>query len=589
MFVSQGRLKKTSSRGWTRRGSILVMTAVMLVMIFAFVAFSIDIGYISLTKTKLQSNADAAALAAAQELNGAEDPAKVRANARKAAAEVVMANNTGLNGDATFDSALDVEFGKMSWDGSTYKYQWGDQYSPYNVVRVFGRRGMRDPTSPGGKGKDQRVPMFFAPVLGVNKASVTTSAVASFQARDIMVVLDYSGSMCDDSRLGAINKLGRAAIENNLLTMYQELGSPKYGALTFAPKYAVFTDNSQAKTSVTYMGTSISLDLDASLSSVELKYEDGSTETMSLGLLAKLSQIIGAIFGGSGKNSGKVIVGATITPAGLKKNQKGTYFDFTAPGVEKALLLDLIKYPYPSGNWQEYIDYAMTSGNEVDNAGYRFKFGFMTWINYLQQNRRSYAETPDLWKTSEQPVAILKSAVDEFVDFLNDVQADDKVGLSIYSTNNSAGAVLETGLTHDVNLVKTLARRRQAGHYDPYTNIGAGMKVARLELQNNARHKASKLMIVMTDGVVNRPTNASVGRAFVLSEAQAAAAEKIKIVTISMGAGADPVLMQQVADATGGIHFNVPGGADFEMYKKQMKNVFREIASSRPLKLVRGQ
>jgi len=45
-----------------------VLGAVMMVMLFAFVAFAIDIGFISLTRAQLQNNADAAALAAAQEL-----------------------------------------------------------------------------------------------------------------------------------------------------------------------------------------------------------------------------------------------------------------------------------------------------------------------------------------------------------------------------------------------------------------------------------------------------------------------------------------------------------------------------------------
>ena len=41
-------------------------------------------------------------------------------------------------------------------------------------------------------------------------------------------------------------------------------------------------------------------------------------------------------------------------------------------------------------------------------------------------------------------------------------------------------------------------------------------------------------------------------RAYVLTEANACKAAKIPVVTISMGAGADVALMQQVADITGG-------------------------------------
>ena len=71
-----------------------------------------------------------------------------------------------------------------------------------------------------------------------------------------------------------------------------------------------------------------------------------------------------------------------------------------------------------------------------------------------------------------------------------------------------------------------------------------------------------------------------------ITEANAAAAAKIKIVTISVGLLADKVLMQQVADIGGGIHFNVPAGTSIATVRTQLQAVFREIASSRPLKLV---
>ena len=43
---------------------------------------------------------------------------------------------------------------------------------------------------------------------------------------------------------------------------------------------------------------------------------------------------------------------------------------------------------------------------------------------------------------------------------------------------------------------------------------------------------------------------------------------------------------QQVADATGGEHYHVPGGSDFAAYQQQLLNAFREIAASRPLRLI---
>ena len=68
-----------------RRGVIMVLTAVLLVVMLGFVAFTVDIGLIQLTKTQLQAAADAGALAGAMELSGTLDAATVRTNARAAA------------------------------------------------------------------------------------------------------------------------------------------------------------------------------------------------------------------------------------------------------------------------------------------------------------------------------------------------------------------------------------------------------------------------------------------------------------------------------------------------------------------------
>ncbi len=59
---SQGRSARES-----RRGSVLVLFALMMVAMVCFAAFSVDIGYLTLTRTELQCCADASALAAVME------------------------------------------------------------------------------------------------------------------------------------------------------------------------------------------------------------------------------------------------------------------------------------------------------------------------------------------------------------------------------------------------------------------------------------------------------------------------------------------------------------------------------------------
>jgi hypothetical protein len=573
-----------------RRGAIVVLAALLMVTIFAFVAFAIDIGFIALTRSRLQNNADAGALAAAQELSGIDSPATVRANARQAALDVVVANAGGSLANANFDPNLDVVFGRQTYDPvtQTYSYQWGDEFTPYNVVKVFGRRDMRPPDPLTSEVLDQRLPLFFAPVIGENKAAVETFAVASFQPRDIVVVLDFSHSMCYDSQFYRLGLMGQSSIETSLQQIWQDLGSPVYGNMTFAPQWltwhGVAAAGSIPHVDVTWKGTSVAVTSTSNITKVRMKFSNGNTQTVN-------GSSTTGTFQGSGSNNSKEITAAWVLSNGNANLSSGGYgegFDFTNSGVIAALGLSGVSYPYPGGSWNEFVDYVTGESSDITDAGYKYKFGLMLWVNYIQDYHGSYADTPDLWKTREQPTAILKAGVNLFIDYLTSMEAEDKVGLSVYSLGNSTGAKLEQGLTTDLNKIKTITQQRQAGHYDPYTNIGAGMKLARLELEANARPKAFRLMVVMTDGVVNRPTNATTGRALVLSEAALANNSKIKILTISMGVMADADLMQQVADATGGEHYHVPGGANFATYEQQLLDAFRAIAASRPLKLVSG-
>ena len=157
--------------------------------------------------------------------------------------------------------------------------------------------------------------------------------------------------------------------------------------------------------------------------------------------------------------------------------------------------------------------------------------------------------------------------------------------MSIYTFSDQT-ATLESGLTPDFASLSNIVQHRQAGHYTGSTNISAGMKKARLELQDNARINAFKLMILMTDGVANLPGSAANAKNQVIAEANLCAAAKIKVVCIGLGAGADNALLNQVSSITGGVTFSVPGGQSVQQVEAQLKDVFRKIIDSRPLKLV---
>ncbi len=574
------RLNRIHQVMHTRRGAIMVLAAVIMTIMLGFVAYTVDVGFIQLTKTQLQTAADAAALAGAMELSATSDPATVRSKAVTAIQVVAGLHRNGDQNSVTIDPIADITFGKVQWNGAsqTYKTYWGNDQTPYSIVKV---RAMRTGTN--------KLPLFFAPAIGSKMAEVGAEAIATFQARDIMVVLDFSASMNDDSCFGAIGKLGRSYIESNLQTMWNELGSPVYGNLTFTPAYATLKGRAAAGTiphiDVTYKRTSVSVTSTLAISQVKLQFSSGGTQT-----LTGLSGLTGT-FSGSGSNASKDITSCWVksgTNASLSSGNLGELFDFSTTNTKTALGLTGA-YPYAGGSWDEFIQNVQSTSGSIKDAGYRDMFGYMNWIEYLQTKHPSVSETADLWKTSEQPVGSMKNAVSYFIDYLKMIEAQDQMGLAIYTHTDSSGAYLEHGLSNNMDRVKTTTLQRQAGHYTGNTNISAGMKAGRDELVSHARPRAFRMMVLMTDGVPNLPGSASVAKAAVITEANACAADKIRILTISLGLGADTALMQQVADITGGVHFNVPGGSNINTLKAQLEATFRQIASSRPLKLTSGK
>lgn len=472
LAVASTRLSSVSLRRRpSRRGATIVLLAIMMTALMAMVAFSVDTGYMLSIKTELKRAADSGALAGAGRLVDGQSAAQAEVT------QFVQMNPVGK--EPVEGADLQIDFGE--WDPDAKSFTPNDDVP--SAVRVRLERS------------DQ--PLFFARVLGRDRFDTTAQSIAVYQPRDIMLVLDFSGSMNDDSELKSISTIGQSAVEANLAQIYDELGSPAFGNMQWTPLY-ISSDNDSF--------------------------------------------------------------------------------------VLQQLGLENVSYPYPGGSWGNYINYVQGNGS-INNAGYRKRYGYLTWVNYLLESMPRHDQTPDLWKTSEQPVTQVKNAVTIFLSYLQEVDTEDRLGLSLYNSPSET-AILESELTSNYQVVEDISRQRQAGHYNIWTNIGAGLQVARLELENNARPGAFKMIVLMTDGIANRPSDTTTARQFALDEGQLAADAGIPVVTVSLGVNADTNLMQSIADMTDGVHFNVPGGSGVLQYEEQLKDVFRSIADDRPLKLV---
>ncbi len=177
---------------------------------------------------------------------------------------------------------------------------------------------------------------------------------------------------------------------------------------------------------------------------------------------------------------------------------------------------------------------------------------------------------------SENKISQLKSSVALFFDVLDDLGNQDKVSFIRYSDHGQNLA----SLTNDFVAVNSVVQSNKAGGY---TNIAGGMSLARQEFLTNGRTNATKMMVLMTDGLANRPTGVDPVKA-VINEAYAIDALGIDLYTISFGSDADQSLMQQVADIGNDVHFAVTGSESEN--GELLREVFVKIANKRKVVLV---
>ena len=571
--MHDSRIRRARRRN--RRGSVLILSAVLMIVMMGAIALSVDTGYMYTMQAQLDRAVDSAALAGATELvNG-----QLAANSR--AVEYLARNPVGsgqfiLDEDELerrlsefrekYEEEIDVAVG--NWNTDTGQFETTNELP--SAVRVT----MRYPQQP----------LFFARIFGQKSFDITSEAIARYQPRDIALVLDFSASMNDDSDLASINRLGFSAIHNNLFQMWDDLGRPQYGNLTFEPDW-VTIPGTRTSARVRWRSTHVDVTASSNFRRCKLYYANGRRQTFSCNTRART-------FSGTGSNYGQRIVKCKV-----KVGSKWETVDFYKNShIKRGLGLNGVSYPYASGSWDDLINYCRSHNSSmpyydhnVYAAGYRRKFGVLCLINYWNRYKPRKTQTADLWKASAQPITAVKNSVDIFLDYVGAGATEDRVAFSLYNSN-SGEAKLEKQLTNNLAQVMHLVRRRQAGHYHSMTNIAAGMRRGRIEMDQRGRIGAFRMMVLMTDGQanwVNGSYNPTLAKQRVIDEAHLAKNRGYPIMTISLGANADSDLMQDVADITKGVHFNIPGGQTVAEYSDELNDVFRRIAQARPLTLVR--
>jgi Flp pilus assembly protein TadG len=176
---------RIEARTSARRGAILPYLAISLVALIGFIALAIDLGVVMIAKTQAQNAADAAAFAAARTLTGGASSNTSQATAN---GQAVAAANTVV-GTSIPTANVTIANGAYHYDSGSQSFY--PQFPPvapdsYNLSQAT---------------ITQSNPTFFAQVFGISTYNVTATAIAAHRPRDTTIVLDFSGSMNNESDL----------------------------------------------------------------------------------------------------------------------------------------------------------------------------------------------------------------------------------------------------------------------------------------------------------------------------------------------------------------------------------------------------
>ena len=161
-----------------RKGAVVVLVAVLLVVLLGCVALAVDIGYLYVARAELQRAADAGAMAGAQALGRDSDNPFDEFiylwdiyNQAKSSAEA----NTCAGSAVRITQLSDVKIGYLEDPRDLTANLQTVPLDQCNAVQVTARRTA---SSQGGA-----IGLFFAPIFGISSSNVAATAIAAIDDR----------------------------------------------------------------------------------------------------------------------------------------------------------------------------------------------------------------------------------------------------------------------------------------------------------------------------------------------------------------------------------------------------------------------
>ncbi len=183
------------ARCHSRRGAAAPLVAVFSVVLFGFTALAIDIGMMIVAKSQAQNAADMVATTGARVLDGTTSNS---VDAVEPAARQSVTKNEILT-QSISDSQVQVEVGQFLYDRSLGKFMPRVPTTPGDKVDPESNWSMVRATV------SHESQAAFSTVFGAQTFQTTASASAVHRPRDLIFILDFSGSMNYGSHVGYRN------------------------------------------------------------------------------------------------------------------------------------------------------------------------------------------------------------------------------------------------------------------------------------------------------------------------------------------------------------------------------------------------
>lgn len=244
----------------------------------------------------------------------------------------------------------------------------------------------------------------------------------------------------------------------------------------------------------------------------------------------------------------------------------------TSPQIKKVLAqlgLDDNLYPYSGFTWTDYIKYVQKLS--VANAAYKNHFGFLTLINFWQEQAYAYSQTPILNRVSEQPLQAVKNSVSYLADQLD--PSYDTLGLTVISPANN----LVTGLTANYRDVVDQLNNYQAGAYGANNGTLLQAVYAAISgLASTTEAPNKKVMLILANGQTLWNKKKLPGA----SDLSALTAANIYVYRLVIGPDAIPAFNSLLVTGTGGKAYAATLGSTD--YTTQMDAFYNDLKIGPP-------